>query len=141
MKTSNKGIELIKKFEGLKLKAYKCPAGVLTIGYGHTGGVKATDVISNQQAESFLISDLEAFEKEINAFGFKLNQNQFDALISFCYNLGVSAFVHSSIFKLIKIDPNTKAIGSVWNRYVYANKQILSGLVARRKAESELYYS
>ena len=86
MKTSPKGIALIKEFEGLRLKAYKCPGGVWTIGYGHTAGVKSGMVITEAQAEEYLKADLIVFERYLNGLGLALNQNQFDALVSFIYN-------------------------------------------------------
>ena len=83
MKTSRKGIELIKKYEGLRLTAYRCPAGVWTIGYGHTKGVKQGQKISSEEAEKLLIEDLTPIEKNIDKMGLKINQSQFDALVSF----------------------------------------------------------
>ena len=82
MKASSKALELIKQFEGLRLKAYLCPGGVWTIGYGHTAGVKPGMVISEAQAEEYLKADLISFERYLNGLGLALNQNQFDALIS-----------------------------------------------------------
>ena len=88
MRTSRKGIEFIKAHEGLRLDAYLCPAGVPTIGYGHTHGVKMGDRITEEQAEKFLIDDLIVAETEVNRYGLNINQNQFDALVSFVYNVG-----------------------------------------------------
>ena len=81
---------IIKRFEGCRLKAYKCPAGVWTIGYGRTQGVKQGDVITQEQADSWLRYDLKVFELHVkNNLKYKLNQNQFDALVSFTYNCGL----------------------------------------------------
>ena len=97
MKTSSKGIALIKEFEGLRLKAYKCPGGVWTIGYGHTAGVKSGMVISEAQAEEYLMADLIAFEKYLNGLGLVINQNQFDT--KFMNNVG------KALFKVLSDDP------------------------------------
>ncbi len=110
MKTSNKGIELIMRFEGLKLNAYKCPAGVWTIGYGHTKNVKEGQTITAEQAKALLQNDVEKFEKELNRMNLPLSQSQFDALISFNYNLGTTAFSLSALLKRIKANPNDPAI-------------------------------
>ena len=89
MKTSQTGIDLIKQFEGCVLTAYKCPAGVWTIGYGHTAGVKQGQRITAAQAESYLRSDLEKYEKKVDKYSrYGWNQNEFDALVSFAYNIG-----------------------------------------------------
>lgn len=85
MKISNNGISLIKQFEGCKLKAYRCPAGVPTIGYGHTKGVKMGQAITQEQAEEYLREDLEKYENNVMKYfnKYKWNQNEFDALVSF----------------------------------------------------------
>lgn len=92
MKTSNVGIELIKKYEGCVLKAYKCPSGVWTIGYGHTNGVKSGMQITKTQALDYLKQDLSTFEKVVTDYvKVPLNQNQFDALVSFSFNCSTGA--------------------------------------------------
>ena len=89
MKISKNGIELIKKYEGCKLNAYLCPANVWTIGYGHTKNVKEGDKITQEMAEQLLVNDLQQFENAVNAYCLRaLTQNQFDALVSFVFNLG-----------------------------------------------------
>jgi GH24 family phage-related lysozyme (muramidase) len=88
MNISKVGIELIKKFEGCVLFGYKDPVGIPTIGYGHTGGVVVGQRISQARADELLKQDLKRFEKAVNDLGLKLNQNQFDALVSFAYNVG-----------------------------------------------------
>lgn len=139
MKTSNKGIDLIKKFEGCKLKAYKCPAGVWTIGYGHTKGVKEGDTCTIAQAEELLKQDLKIFECEIqDLVKVKLNQNQFDALVSFIYNVGAGAFQDSTMRKFINAGHFPLAAGQ-FDRWVYAKGVKLNGLVKRRAAEKELF--
>lgn len=97
MKTSNKGIELIKSFEGCHLTSYKCPSGVWTIGYGHTAGVGKGQNITQAQADAYLVADLAKYESYVNALIMKLNQNQFDALVSFTYNCG-----QGNLKKLVK---------------------------------------
>ena len=90
MRTSQNGINLIKQFEGCRLKAYKCAAGVPTIGYGHTAGVKMGQTITQVQAESYLKDDLMKYETKVMKYNdkYRFNQNEFDALVSFAYNIG-----------------------------------------------------
>lgn len=97
MKTSENGLDLIKQFEGYRDTAYKCPAGVWTIGWGHTKGVKEGDRIDTARAEELLSSDLQVFEKAVNDADFpSLTQNQFDALVALTYNIGPSNFRYLS---------------------------------------------
>jgi len=140
MKTSDKGIGLIKRFEGLRLKAYLCPAGKPTIGYGHTKDVKLGDVITEEEAEQLLLEDLIVVENEINKHNLDINQNQFDALVSFVYNVGVGNFRTSTLLKKIKTDPNDKTIANEFKRWVYSNGKKLPGLVKRREEEAKLYF-
>lgn len=133
MKTSNRGIELIKSFEGCHLTAYKCPAGVWTIGYGHTTGVKQGQTITQAQADAFLISDLAKYEKYVNATGLELKQNQFDALVSFTYNCG-----NGNLKALIR-DRTLKEIGEAILLYNKSGGKVLNGLVRRRQAEHDLF--
>ena len=141
MKTSDKGIDLIKKHEGFRSKAYRCSANVLTIGYGHTLNVKSTDVITLDEAESFLRQDVEFAEKEVNRHNLNINQNQFDALVSFVFNLGVGSFSRSTLLRKIKSNPNDPAIRKEFEKWVYAGGKVLNGLVRRRKEEAELYFT
>ena len=100
LKTSQEGINLIKKFEGCRLTAYKCPAGVWTIGYGHTDDVKKGQKITKAKAEEYLKNDLIKYEKGVERLvKVKLNQNQFNALISFAYNRGLGALKTSTLLK------------------------------------------
>ena len=93
MKISEKGLQLIKEFEGYEGKAYLCPAGVWTIGYGHTQGVEENDMCSVEEASEFLKKDVEKAERAVNELvKHELNQNQFDALVSFVFNLGRDRF-------------------------------------------------
>ena len=141
MKTSNKGIDLIKKHEGFRAKAYKCPAGKWTIGYGHTLNVKSTDVISLDEAEYFLKKDVEFAENEVNRHNLNINQNQFDALVSFVFNLGVGNFARSTLLRKIKSNPNDPTIREEFEKWIYADGKVLNGLVRRRKEEADLYFT
>ena len=141
MKTSHKGIALIKEFEGLRLKAYKCPGGVWTIGYGHTDGVRPGMVISERQAEDFLKAELIAFEKYLNDLRLAINQNQFDALISFIYNVGTGNFSRSTLLRKVRANPQDNSIMDEFLRWVYSKGRVLPGLQGRRLAEMKLYFS
>lgn len=141
MKISNTGLNLIKTFEGCYLKAYRCPAGVLTIGYGCTVGVKEGQTITQDQADRMLLAELSRFEKAVNNLGVEFNQNQFDALVSFAYNLGAGIF-KGSLLTAIK----SKDWTSVASQMLLYNKArvngkltVLKGLDRRRKAEVELF--
>jgi len=141
MKTSHKGIALIKEFEGLRLKAYKCPGGVWTIGYGHTAGVQPGMVISEAQAEEYLMADLIASEKYLNDLRLAINQNQFDALISFIYNVGTGNFSRSTLLRKVRANPQDNSIMDEFLRWVYSKGRVLPGLQRRRLAEMKLYFS
>ena len=133
MKTSEKGISLIKSFEGCRLTAYMCPAGIWTIGYGHTAGVTQGQTITQAQADRFLKSDLEKYEKYVNATGLVLNQNQFDALVSFTYNCGAG-----NLKKLIA-NRTLPEIAEAMLLYNKGGGKVLTGLVRRREAERKLF--
>ena len=141
MKTSPKGIALIKEFEGLRLKAYLCPGGVWTIGYGHTAGVKPGMVISEAQAEEYLKADLISFERYLNGLGLAFNQNQFDALISLIYNIGIGNFQKSTLLRKARINANDNSIMDEFLRWVYSKGRVLPGLQRRRLREMKLYFS
>ena len=141
MKTSPKGIALIKEFEGLRLKAYKCPGGVWTIGYGHTADVKPGMVITEAQAEEYLKADLIAFERYLNGLGLALNQNQFDALVSFIYNVGTGNFSNSTLLRKVRANPQDNSIMDEFLRWVYSKGRVLPGLQRRRLREMKLYFS
>ena len=135
MKISQKGIDLVKEFEGLYLTAYRCPAGVWTIGYGHTGDVKPGQVITAEQAEELLRADMINSEKKVAKYDstYHWNQNQFDALTSFVFNLG-------SIDQLTA--NGTRDIATIADKMLLYNKaagKVLAGLVRRRKAERGLF--
>lgn len=142
MKTSDKGVEFIKSHEGLVLKAYLCPAGVWTIGYGHTAEVKPWDNITPEQAELFLRQDLKGSEMAIMRLVTKpLNQNQFDALVSFVFNVGAGNFQTSTLLRKVNISPNDPDIRGEFGRWIYAKKVVQPGLIKRRREEADLYFS
>ena len=135
MKISNKGIAIIKEFEGCRLEAYKDPAGVPTIGYGHTSGVQMGQKITLEQAEEYLREDIERFENHVMRYNgtYRWNQNQFDALVSFAFNLG-------SIDQLTAGGRRSIAeISAKIPEYCHAGGKKLNGLVRRRAAEKELF--
>ena len=137
MTTSSKGVSLIKSFEGCRLKAYKCPAGVWTIGYGHTAGVKEGDTITQEQADDYLRNDLAKYEKAVLNYDgiYHFNQNQFDALVSFTYNCGVG-----NLKNLTQSGKRTLAqISAKLLLYNKAGGVVLRGLQRRRAAEKELF--
>ncbi len=140
MKTSKAGIDLIKKAEGYRAKAYYCPAGILTIGYGHTRGVKVGMIITEAEAERLLQSDLESAEKTVSQALPELTQYQFDALVSFVFNLGADNFLNSTLLKKIKARATRAEICQQFNRWVFSGHTRLEGLVKRRKAESDLFF-
>jgi lysozyme len=139
MKASKNGIELIKKYEGCKLNAYLCPANVWTIGYGHTKNVKEGDKITQEMAEQLLVNDLQQFENAVNAYCLRaLTQNQFDALISFVFNLGSVAFRASTLLK--RINANQMELAALeFERWNKAGGKVLEGLTKRRKDEKALF--
>ena len=141
MKASSKALELIKQFEGLRLKAYLCPGGVWTIGYGHTSGVKSGMIITEAQAEEYLKADLISFERYLNGLGLALNQNQFDALISLIYNIGIGNFQKSTLLRKARINANDNSIMDEFLRWVYSKGRVLPGLQRRRLREMKLYFS
>jgi lysozyme len=140
MDISQNGINLIKKFEGCGLKAYKCPAGIWTIGYGHTGStVHAGLQITSAEAEKLLKTDLLVHCNNVSKLvKVPLNQNQFDALVSFEYNVGYGNFKSSTLLKLLN-QKKYKEAAEQFGRWKYAGKKELLGLVRRRNAEKELF--
>ena len=141
MKLSENGTKLIKKYEGCRLKAYKCPRGVWTIGYGHTNNVRPDDVITQDEAEELFKQDVKVFENAVNKLvKVKLNQNQFDALVSFTFNLGYGdrGLGCSTLLRLLN---NSDYIGASkqFSRWVYSGDRVLEGLIKRRNEEKELF--
>ena len=140
MRISEEGKQLIRDFEGLRLSAYRDAVGVLTIGYGHTKGVRPGQVITEADAERLLREDLEPIERQLTAdLGEDgVLQNQFDALVSFCFNLGVGAYMKSTLRKYVKAGRDDEA-DREFAKWVHAGGRVLPGLVRRRRAEAELY--
>ena len=140
MQTSEKGLDLIRKYEGLQLAAYVCPGGKLTIGYGHTGpDVKAGKKIDVKQANELLIKDVLRFEKAVNELvTVPMTQGMFDALISFSFNLGAGSLKSSTLLKKLNADDPDGAADEFlkWNK---AKGKVLAGLTARRESERELF--
>lgn len=140
MSVSDRGVELIAKYEGCRLEAYKCPAGVWTIGYGHTAGVQSGQTLpSGEAAKALLKEDLKKYGGYVNncvkkgLITFPLNQNQFDALTSFCYNCG-----NGSLQKLV----SGRDAATVADKLLSYNKgggKVLAGLTRRREEERELF--
>ncbi len=147
MSASKRLIALLKSFEGLRLTAYQCSAGVWTIGWGTTrypngSVVKPGDVISEAFAEECLANDLKKFVAAVFAFvGTKLNQNQFDALVDFCYNLGENALKKSALLRKVNANASDPTIEAEFMKWVYANGRKSAGLATRRQAEVYLYFS
>lgn len=146
MITSEKGIKLIKGYEQCRLYAYRDSVGVLTIGWGHTKNVYAGQAITQKQADEFLKQDLEASEKVINDTGLTLTQNQFDALVSWIYNLGAGALYKSTMYKYLKAGRKDEEITDQMVLWHNAGGKPLLGLKRRRVSEAnmflgrELYY-
>ena len=139
--------DLVKQFEGCSLKAYKCPAGIWTIGYGNTQyengkAVKEGEVITLERAEQLLEVILIKFVQQVGELvKSKVNQNQKDALTDFAYNCGVGNLRSSTLLKKVNADPNDKTIRAEFEKWNKANGKVLNGLVKRRTAEANLYFS
>ena len=139
MKISQEGVNLIKHFEGCRLEAYKCPAGVWTIGYGHTANVKEGDSVDQEAAEAFLIEDLESFEQAVTRLvEVPLTQQQFDALVSWTFNLGAGNLAESTLLRKLN-NYQYAEVPEQMMRWVRAGGQVLDGLVKRRAAEAALF--
>jgi lysozyme len=141
LKINAAGISLIKKYEGCVLHSYKCPAGVWTIAFGHTGPeVKEGQLITQHAADVILQHDLEKFEERVSDLTRKLalTENQFSALVSFAFNLGSTALANSTLMKrLLKGD--TAGAAEQFEKWVNAGGKKLEGLVKRRAAERDLF--
>lgn len=136
-KSSDTLINAIKAFEGLRLTSYKCPAGVRTIGYGHTKGVKPGQSITEAQADTLLRGDLLPCENYVNNLGVCKSQGQFDALVDFSLNLGTGALGRSTLLKYIRAGRNDTAIQTEFRKWVHSGKKQLPGLVKRRAWEAK----
>ena len=139
MKISENGLNLIKHFEGCELQAYKCPAGVWTIGYGHIKTAHEGKVITQEQADEMLVEEMEEYESYINrAVKVELNQNQFDAMVSWVYNLGNGNLGASTLLKVLNMGDYAGVPAQMlrWNK---AGGKVLEGLTRRRQAEADLF--
>lgn len=143
MVTSESGIRMIKSFEGLRMEAYRCPAGILTIGYGHTGNVREGQVCTEKEAEMWLIEDIREAEKAVSNIKASrlLRQNEFDALVSFAFNVGIKAFKGSTLYRKVLANPDNPTIRDEFERWTYAKGKLLPGLVSRRNIEADMYFN
>jgi lysozyme len=146
MKASSNALRIIKQFEGLRLKAYKCSAGVWTIGYGNTfytdgTKVKQGDAITLDKAELMLRYIVSIFSTKVSELiKTKVNQNQFDALVSFAYNVGTAALAKSTLLRKVNANPCDISIELEFMKWDKAKGQRLPGLTKRRQQESDLYF-
>jgi len=139
MKTGPEGLDLIKHFEGCELKAYWCPAGVLTIGYGHTADVEEGDEIEQGDADRLLEADLEEFEHYVlQLVDPELTQNQFDAIVAWTFNLGPGNLKESTLLKRLN-ERDFDDVPYQIRRWTKAGGKELPGLVRRREAEALLF--
>lgn len=140
MKASEILIDKLKQFEGYRGKAYRCPAGVWTCGYGHTKGVTARTVCDKKKAEEWLRADLAPIESFLSAVPEVCkSQGRFDACADFCFNLGTGAFKGSTLFKRIQKKDSVAAIQSEFLKWVYAGGRPMEGLKMRRRWEAGRY--
>lgn len=147
MKASADIKDFIKRWEGLRLQAYLCPSGIWTIGYGHTKDVKRGQTIRPCDAEDFFNEDLKEFETAINRMAdnarLTLTQGQFDALVSFAYNVGIANLKNSTLWRKAQRDISDPTIANEFGRWVYGTqngkKVVLQGLVNRRKGEADFW--
>ncbi|MDE6277261.1 MAG: lysozyme [Muribaculaceae bacterium] len=146
MELSAKIKQKIKAWEGCRLVAYRCAAGVWTIGYGHTADVSAGMKISRQQADALFEGDIKQFSDQVKRVlgPVSINNNQFDALVSLAYNIGIGRLSKSELLKKVKANPDDPTIRAEFARYVYATsngvKRQLPGLVRRRTEEANHYF-
>lgn len=139
MKTSNQGKNLIKEAEGLRLEAYLCPAGVPTIGWGHTKGVKMGQHITVQQAEDLIVEDIAPIERLLNSMKINFRQEQFDALVSWIFNLGEGKFKGSTMYQRIVGNARDEEITDQMVKWINASGRPIPGLMKRRVAEANLF--
>lgn len=141
MRPSEKIKETLRKWERCRLSAYVCPAGVLTVGYGHTGpDVRRGMVITHAEAELLFDRDVEKFAAGLDRLlPDGLAQNQYDALFSFAYNVGIGAFKDSTLLRKVRKNPSDRSIPDEFGRWVRGGGKVLPGLVTRRKHEASIY--
>lgn len=140
MNVNARGLDIIKRNEGLRLKAYKCPAGVWTIGYGHTGDVKKGMEITEHQADAILSVDLDKFEREVEELFPGANENEFSALVSLAFNVGTSRLEDSKLHVAFLAGDKWMAANQflAWR---FAAGKVLPGLLKRRSEERKLFLS
>jgi len=145
MEVNKAGKDLIKQFEGCKLKAYKCPAGLWTISWGLTfypdgRKVKEGDVITQQQAEEYFDAVVNDFAKQVDVLvKSNVTANNFSAIVSFAYNVGIGNLKNSTLLKKVNANPKDATIPAEFKKWVRANDRVMQGLVRRRDAEAKLY--
>lgn len=141
MEISSEGLKLIKEFEGLRLHSYRCSANVLTIGYGHTASwITEDSEITEVEAEELLRKDVKRFSDGVTDYvKVPLNQNEFDALVSFAFNLGLGALSSSTLLKLLNDRCDRKIVAAEFQKWCKAGDQVVEGLLRRRKAEAALF--
>lgn len=137
MRVSEAAVAAIKKFEGCRLTAYRCPAGVPTIGYGHTKTARMGTHITEAKADELLRQDLREVERFVTALGLPLSQGMFDALADFVFNLGAAKLQSSTLLRKINAGASIPEVQAEFRRWVYAGGKVLPGLVARRNWEAE----
>lgn len=139
MRISKQGLELIKASEGFAAVPYRCPAGYMTIGYGHVLRDEQITHITEEEAEALLRKDIAEIEQAIHELvSVPLKQHEFDALVSLAYNIGITRIAGSTLLKLLNAGRRHEA-AEQFGRWVYANGKPLAGLVARRNAERQLF--
>jgi lysozyme len=145
MEVNKAGRDLIKQFEGCKLKAYKCPAGLWTISWGLTfypdgTKVKEGDVITQQQAEDYFNAIVDDFAKGVDVLvKSNVTANNFSAIVSFAFNVGMGNFRKSTLLRKVNANPKDPSISAEFKKWVRANDRVMQGLVRRREAEAKLY--
>jgi len=133
------GLDIVKEAEGLRLSAYLCPAGIPTIGYGHTKDVKLGDTCTKQQAEEWLENDFFMAKNDVKAVvRVSLKENQLEALASFVFNLGVRKLIQSTLLKKLNAGDYSGAAAE-FDKWVFAGKVKLNGLIKRRAKERQLF--
>lgn len=140
MVASKECIEAIKSFEGLRLKAYQCPSGVTTIGYGHTFSARLNSACSQIEAEKWLRDDLERVYAVLRKVRVYWTQGMWDACTSFVFNVGGQQFLQSSLKKKMEFNAEDPAIKKEFMKWVYSKGRVLNGLISRRQWEAKRYY-
>ena len=147
MKLNKNGAELLHHFEGCRLTAYQCPAKVWTVGYGNTryengNPVKQGDQITQQRADELFLNIVNKFAMGVEKLlTKKVSENQFSALVSFAYNVGLGNLQKSTLLKMVNENPNDEGINEQFLRWNKAGGKELAGLTRRRRAEADLYFS